>query len=211
MIAGPRSCGAGRFLRPPPSGLRTAARREGARRRAPARPAPANGRARRAGERGWPAVRRCARPGTIAEGRRIAALRNVDPHRVVPTGAQIVALQSAAQLAGLHAHDRIGLRIEGRIAAEDLEGDGVRFQTVGAPREPVLHHEAQELLEPIRCDELGAREETLQLLAHRGHRRLRTPSPASPLSALNNQRPPGKRGGQSCLRNPPPPLHEHAL
>ena len=81
--------------------------------------------------------------------------------------AEVVALEAAAEAAGLHAHDRIGLRIEARVAPQDLERDRVRLQAVRATGKRLLDHEAKELLEPIRRDEIRARQDPLQLLPDR--------------------------------------------
>ena len=111
---------------------------------------------------------------SLFECRRVAALRDVDADRVALPGAEVVALEAAAEPAGLHAHDRIGLRIEARVAAQNLERDRVRVQAVRATGKGLLDHEAQELLEPVRRDEIRARQDPLQLLPDRLGRR-RTP------------------------------------
>ena len=103
----------------------------------------------------------------LFECRRVAALWDVDADWVALPGPEIVALQPAAQSAGFHAHDRIGLRIEARVAPQDLEGDRVPVQAVGAAPQGFLDHEAQEPLEPVRSDEIGARQDPFQLLFDR--------------------------------------------
>ncbi len=111
----------------------------------------------------------------LGEGRCVAALGNLDLNGIVPTGAEVVALQATAELARLHPHHRIGLRIEAAVAAEHLEGDRVSLQTVRAAGERLLDHEAQKGPEPIGCDELLAREDPLQFLSNRLRRRLAIP------------------------------------
>jgi hypothetical protein len=98
------------------------------------------------------------------EDRRVAALGDVDPDRVALPSPEVIALQAAAEPAGLHAHDRIDLRIEACVTPQDLEGDRVRVQAIASAGKGLLDHEAQELLEPVRCDEIRARQDPFQLL-----------------------------------------------
>jgi hypothetical protein len=55
---------------------------------------------------------------------------------------------------------------------KDLERDWVRVQAVLAPGKRLFDDEAQEPLQPVRRDEIGARQDPLQLSSdHLGRRR----------------------------------------
>ena len=92
--------------------------------------------------------------------------------------ARLVALQHSALAAAAWECDtdhlpasirtnRIGQRIEALVAAEDVDRDGVGFQALRSPRERLLDGKPQKALEPIRRDELPARQDPVQLLPHR--------------------------------------------
>ena len=66
-----------------------------------------------------------------AEHRRVPAFRQVDDDLVVLAFLAVVALETGAQPAGLHAHDRIGPRVERGLPAEDLHADRVFLEVVG--------------------------------------------------------------------------------
>ena len=59
------------------------------------------------------------------EDRRVAAARDVDAEAARSAGREIVALERTPEAARLDAHDRVELRIELRVATEDLGGDRV--------------------------------------------------------------------------------------
>ena len=108
----------------------------------------------------------CA-PLPRAERRRVAAFRKVDDQRVVPALFAVVLRQACAQPTGLHAHQRIGTRVEGVFLLEDLDGDDVLLELAGAIVERLLDDEAEESLETLGLLERVAGEHTLELFSDR--------------------------------------------
>src|SRR5262249_42282445 len=66
-----------------------------------------------------------------AKHRDIVSLGNLDVDRIVLSGCQIIALERAAQPAGLDANDWIRLRIEARVPSKHRSGDCVGFDPLG--------------------------------------------------------------------------------
>ena len=84
------------------------------------------------------------RESGYTEDRHVAAARNVDADVAHPAVSQVVAFQRAAETAGLDAHDRVELRVELRIAPEDLDRDRIGLDPVGSPRECLLDDISEE-------------------------------------------------------------------
>ena len=100
------------------------------------------------------------------EARNVAALRNLDQDRIGLARDQIVALQRATQPPGFGPHHRVRLGVEAPVALEHGGGDGVAFQTVRTPGEGLLHEVAQKAARSLGDHELGAAEDTRQLITH---------------------------------------------
>ena len=64
--------------------------------------------------------------------RRVPALRQVDDQFVAMALFAVIARQPRAQAARLHAHDRVGARIERRFLAEHLDADHVFLELAAA-------------------------------------------------------------------------------
>jgi hypothetical protein len=79
------------------------------------------------------------------EERRVATARNVDAQMARSAVGQVVALERAPEPAGLDADDRVELRVELRIAPEDLGRDRIGLDPTGPPREGLLDHVGQEV------------------------------------------------------------------
>ena len=75
-------------------------------------------------------------------------------------------LQRPAQTASLDLHDRIRLRIEGGIAFEDAERDGVGLQPIASAAERLVDDETEEALQPIRVREVARLADAGDLLPH---------------------------------------------
>jgi hypothetical protein len=78
------------------------------------------------------------------ERRDIAPARKRDHDAVVVARSGVVAFKSSPQASGFHAHDGIGLRIEGVVAPERADRDAVSLDAVGLPGKRLLNDEAQE-------------------------------------------------------------------
>ena len=71
-------------------------------------------------------------------------------------------LERAPQPAGLHPHDRIGLRIEIGVASERIGGDGIGLDMSAVAREFGVDDEAEEVGKLRRFAEAGACDDTIQ-------------------------------------------------
>ena len=71
----------------------------------------------------------------LRECRHVAAFGNLDQNRIGQARGQVVPLQRAAQMSGLDTDDRIVLRIEGGVAPENLDGDGIGLYAAAAARQ----------------------------------------------------------------------------
>ena len=80
----------------------------------------------------------------------------------------VVAHQLGAQPPRLHAHDRVGARIERLLLAEHLDADDVFLQLVAAAGDGFEHDECEEALEPIALLEGRAGENPFELLRRHG-------------------------------------------
>ena len=123
------------------------------------------------------APRRSTAGSRPLEGRRVAALRQLDHELVGPSLLAVVAQQARAQPSRLDADDRVGARIERRLLVEDLHADDVLLQLIAAPGDRLADDEVEEALEAIDLPERRAGEEAFELLALRrvlaGRRRRR--------------------------------------
>jgi len=113
------------------------------------------------------------RPGSLrriaaAERRDIGAALHVNQKRIVAAGLRIVARQRIAQPSGLHAHDRVGLRIEIGAAAERLDGDRIGLEPVAFARQRRLDDEGKETRQPERIAKGGAPNDPGEFSAHIG-------------------------------------------
>ncbi len=72
-------------------------------------------------------------------------------------------LQLAPQPPGLDAHDRIELRIEGPVAPEHLNADGIGLDAVLPAFQRLLDDIGEEIGETIGASQLGTGEDALKL------------------------------------------------
>jgi hypothetical protein len=105
-----------------------------------------------------------------AKARHVAAARQFDLQRVGAALGRVVLDEPAPQPPGLHAHERIGLRIEIAGAAEYFDRDRVALQTIRGARELALYDVAQQLGRSPGLLEATAAENALELRAHVGVR-----------------------------------------
>ena len=115
-----------------------------------------------------------------AEDRRVPALRQVDQDLVVLAFFLVVPLEPGAEPPRLDAHDGIRARVEGCLASEHLNADGVFLEVVALARERLARDEGDEVFQPIRRPERGARRDALDLIANLA---LRAASQAAVLAA----------------------------
>ena len=100
------------------------------------------------------------------EGRRVSTLRQLDDQLVGAGLLAVVAHQPRAQPARLHAHDRVGARVERRLLVEDLHADDVLLQLIAAAGDGLGDDEVEEPFEAIDLPERRAGEEALELPAN---------------------------------------------
>ena len=79
-------------------------------------------------------------------------------------------LEVAPQPAHLQADDRVGLRVEGLVAAQRVDRDGVGLEAVGAAGHGLLDQVAEQPLAPRAGAEGPAREHARERLQDRGRR-----------------------------------------
>ena len=96
----------------------------------------------------------------------IAAARQLDPDGIVGAFARVVLDQTPAQATGLDAHECIGLRIEIRRPAENLDTDRITLQPLTAAGQRLLDDEAQEMRGATSLMKTTAGENSLELRAH---------------------------------------------
>jgi hypothetical protein len=102
----------------------------------------------------------------MLEGRHVGTLRNVDPNRVLLTGAQVVAFQPPAQLGRFDADHRIGLPIErGGIAPEHVDRDGQALQPFGATGQGLLDEVREKATVARGSVEAGTGQDTFERLS----------------------------------------------
>jgi hypothetical protein len=115
------------------------------------------------------------RAGFIAplDERDIAAFWQLDQRGIGAALFTVVADELGSQPPRLHAHDRIGARVERVLLAEDLHADDILLQLGSASRRRFLHDEGEEALQTIALLKRLALEYALEVVVRRTrHRRL---------------------------------------
>src|SRR5262249_54188610 len=100
----------------------------------------------------------------VLEDRRIPPFRKLDHERVRSTFFAVVPDEPRAQPPRLHAHDRVGTRVERRILVEDLYADHVFLQLIATPGERFQDDESEKPFEAVDLPERDARQHALELL-----------------------------------------------
>ena len=117
--------------------------------------------------------RRAPPPSALVpfEMRDVVALRDGDAHGVPGAGIDVVAVKVAPQAPGFETDDRIGLRVERLVAAEDGKPERIPFQPVGTSCERLFHQVPQKHPPPRARLECRTVQDTFQLRADVGRRR----------------------------------------
>ena len=92
-------------------------------------------------------------PPSVVDVHRIAALRQLETHRIVTAFRIVVFAQFCAQPGGLDPYDGVDRGIEGLIAVEYLNADRVTLQTVSVSSECFRDDECEEAPESLRLHE----------------------------------------------------------
>ena len=103
--------------------------------------------------------------------RHVAAARQIDDDGIVRARPRIIASDGAAQARRLDAYDRIDLRIEGHVASQHLDADGVALQPLAVAAQHRFDDEQEEGGELPRTGEDIAGDHALDLRANFAGRR----------------------------------------